>query len=99
MLQAGDVRALEMPGLASLHTLWMREHNRLASQIRNLRSDLTDEEIFQIARKILIGEMQNIVYDEYLPVVLGDNAMRQYKVSLPSDHGRYVVPKMISMMK
>ena len=67
MLQAGDVRALEMPGLASLHTLWMREHNRLASQIRNLSSDLTDEEIFQIARKILIGEMQNIVYDEYLP--------------------------------
>ena len=77
-----------MPGLASLHTLWMREHNRIASEITNLRSDLTDEEIFQIARKILIGEMQNIVYDEYLPVVLGEDAMRKYKVSLPSDHSR-----------
>ena len=77
-----------MPGLASLHTLWMREHNRIASEITNLRSDLTDEEIFQIARKILIGEMQNIVYGEYLPVVLGEDAMRKYKVSLPSDHSR-----------
>ena len=83
VLTAGDVRALEMPGLATMHTLWLREHNRLASEIKVASDSLNDEEIFQIARKILIAEMQNIVYGEYLPVVLGEQAMRKYDLELP----------------
>merc|ERR1719220_980186 len=88
MMQAGDVRALEMPGLASVHTLWLREHNRLATQITSASPGLGDEEVFQVARKILIAEMQNIVYDEYLPVVLGEDTMEEYKISLSSDHSK-----------
>ena len=83
VLTAGDVRALEMPGLATMHTLWLREHNRLASEIKAASRNLNDEEIFQIARKILIAEMQNVVYGEYLPVVLGEQAMRKYDLELP----------------
>jgi hypothetical protein len=33
--------------------------------------NLEDESVFQLARKILIAELQNIVYTEYLPLVLG----------------------------
>ena len=86
VLTAGDVRALEMPGLATMHTLFLREHNRLASEIKAASGNLDDEEIFQIARKILIAEMQNVIYAEYLPVVLGKQAMRKYNLELPKKH-------------
>ena len=74
-----------MPGLASMHTLWLREHNRLAREIKSVRPHLGDEEIFQTARRILIAEMQNIVYEEFLPLVLGHQAMSDYGVKLPSN--------------
>ena len=76
---AGDVRAIEMPGLASMHTLFVREHNRLCDEIYEyLGKDdsKNDDYYFNNSRRILIAEMQNIVYSEYLPVVLGEDAMK-----------------------
>ncbi|MGD1702942.1 peroxidase family protein [Dapis sp. BLCC M229] len=64
---AGDVRANENVGLASMHTLWVREHNRIAGIIADTHTDLSDEEIYQRARKIVGAEIQKITYDEFLP--------------------------------
>ena len=72
---AGDTRAREMPGLASMHTLFMREHNRICDLIKSVRGHWKDEQIYQNARRILIAEYQNIVYAEYLPLVLGSENM------------------------
>jgi peroxidase len=47
---AGDERALENPGLASLHTVFLREHNRIAAGLKKLDRSLTDEELYQRAR-------------------------------------------------
>jgi hypothetical protein len=61
---AGDVRANENLGLTATHTLFVREHNRIVSQLPNT---LTDEEKFQIARRVVIAEQQYITYTQFLP--------------------------------
>lgn len=76
---AGDVRANEQLGLTAMHTLFMREHNRLADQIRDRNPDLSGEEIYQRARRIVGAQMQAITYQEYIPVLLGPNALAPYR--------------------
>lgn len=50
---AGDVRANEQLGLAAMHTLWAREHNRLCDAIAEKYDDASEEDIYQLARKIV----------------------------------------------
>ncbi len=76
---AGDVRASEQVGLTSMHTLFVREHNRLADEIADDDSDLTGEEIYQKARKIVGAQMQVITYNEFLPALLGKKALSKYR--------------------
>ena len=61
-LVAGDVRAMEQPGLASMHSLFVNEHNHIAKIIKKNKPELQDERIYQLARKLVGAEIQNIVY-------------------------------------
>lgn len=76
---AGDVRANEQVGLATMHTLFMREHNRLAEQIAENNPDLSGDEIYQRARNIVAAQMQVITYNEFLPLLLGRNGLPRYR--------------------
>lgn len=60
--EAGDDRANEQPGLAAMHTLLMREHNRLAEQLELLNPRWDEHKIFEEARKIVIAINQHITY-------------------------------------
>ena len=73
---AGDVRANENVGLTAIHTLFVREHNRLAERIKTHDATLSDDEIYHWARKIVGAEMQSITYREFLPALMGDEAPR-----------------------
>jgi Animal haem peroxidase len=52
---AGDVRANENISLQATHTLFAREHNRIVSLLPNT---LSEEDKFQIARRVVIAEQQ-----------------------------------------
>jgi peroxidase len=75
---AGDIRANEQPGLLAMHTLLMREHNRLANRLAMELPGASDEELFQTARRIVGAEIQAITYEEFLPALLGSAQLPAY---------------------
>ncbi|WAR22982.1 PXDN-like protein [Mya arenaria] len=76
--KAGDARVNEQPALISMHTVWMREHNRLARGLALLNPFWDNDRLFQEARRILGAELQHITYSEFLPEVLGSNVMASF---------------------
>jgi len=81
---AGDVRANENVELTSLQTLFVREHNRQAAAIAANNASLSDEQIYQQARRIVIGELQAITYNEFLPALLGQGTIPGYRGYRPN---------------
>ncbi len=65
---AGDDRAAENPVLTSLHTLFVREHNRICDSLIRLGMR-NDEQMYQIARKIVGAEIEAVTYQEFLPAL------------------------------
>lgn len=75
---AGDVRANEQVVLTAMHTLWMREHNRQADLIAAQDPSLTGDQIFEEARARVGALQQVITYNEFLPLLLGPDALDPY---------------------
>lgn len=76
---AGDVRANEQVGLAAMHTLFVREHNRLAADLWEGQPYFSSEDAFQQARRLVIAKIQIITYEEFLPALLGKDTFGPYE--------------------
>lgn len=68
---AGDIRTNQLLSLTMVHALFVREHNRIASELSRLNHNWDDETLYQESRRIVIGELQNMIFNEYLPILLG----------------------------
>lgn len=92
--------------LVALHTLFMREHNRLALELSQINPHWDDERLFQVnnsikkffrlqnkvltrfvifdsckeSRHIVAALVQQITYNEFLPMVLGKEVMERYNL-------------------
>ncbi|XP_053877464.1 thyroid peroxidase isoform X7 [Malaclemys terrapin pileata] len=75
---AGDSRSSEVISLTAMHTLWLREHNRLAKALKKLNRHWSSETVYQEARKIVGALHQIITLRDYIPKIIGPEAFNQY---------------------
>lgn len=80
--EGGDLRSNQQLPLTLMHTFLMREHNRIATFLSKYIPTLDDETIFEETRRLTVAQLQQITYREFLPVVLGDNVMKDYGLHL-----------------
>ncbi|CAI5456137.1 unnamed protein product [Caenorhabditis angaria] len=74
---AGDVRANEQLGLMSMHTVFLREHNRIASRLLEINEHWDGETIFQETRKLIGAMLQHVTYNDWLPKILGKSTFNE----------------------
>lgn len=83
--EAGDVRVNEQTHLTVLHTIYIREHNRIAKQLNQMNSDWDDDKIYHETRHIVAACVQHVMVNEFLPLLLGQHRVAEYKIKPTGD--------------
>lgn len=89
---AGDVRANEQTHLTVLHTLYMREHNRIADRLAELNPHWHDERIYQETRHIMAAGVQHVMINEYVPLLIGHKMSELYNLTAKAPHAEAAWP-------
>ena len=59
----------------TIHTLWVREHNRIARKLKDINPCWKGEQIYQETRKIVGAMIQRITYNEFLAEILDEDTV------------------------
>ena len=74
----GDPRVMENPELTALTILFMREHNHWVGALRAAHPNWSGDQFYDMAKAITTAEYQNVIYQEYLPLLIGP-VLRPYR--------------------
>ena len=69
---------MENPELTAVDVLFVREHNWWVAALSHEHTDWSGQQLYDMAKAITTAEYQNIIYKEFLPVLIG-NAIRPYR--------------------
>jgi peroxidase len=69
----GDPRVMENPELSAATILFMREHNYWARRLKSQNPNWSGDQVYGMAKAITTAEYQNIIYQEFLPLLIGSN--------------------------
>ncbi|KAK7014812.1 hypothetical protein SK128_017554 [Halocaridina rubra] len=75
--RAGDGRLNENIGLVFVHTVWTREHNRIAKILKVFHPQYDDEKLYQETRHIVAAQIQHVTYNEFLPTLIPHSLMEK----------------------
>jgi peroxidase len=78
--QSGEGRTNENLALAGIQVLWHRHHNLVAKLLQN-QNGWTGDRLYQETRKIVIALNQHIIYNEWLPIIIGPDMMNQFNLN------------------
>ncbi|XP_068625509.1 peroxidase-like isoform X2 [Battus philenor] len=84
----GDIRSNMHPWLTGVHSLWVKEHNRIARTLSNLNPHWNSDRLYHEARRIVVAELQHITYKQWLPALTGkvfDEFFDSYDTGYNSD--------------
>lgn len=87
---ADNQRSFADPLITTLHTRFLREHNRFAFELKKRNSHWSDNTIYEESRRLLIAVYQSLVYTEVLPYILGEEKYREFELKpLTSGYGNF----------
>ena len=75
---SGDIRVSENPNLTVTTTLFVREHNYQVDRLHAEHPEWSGDQLYKMAKAIVGAEIANITYSEFLPHLLGPDAIKPY---------------------